>query len=174
MLTVTGVFNSSSDSEQAIRTLARSGFLVGSMSVAGPEGREFRKAVTQLLSKDPAKFAIRYGLAGATLGALLGVYASMALPAGHVLSGTPLISGLVGVALGTMIGILTGFMFDLGRQKYAAIVTTDVSTAGKTLVSVRTKDMTERFSAEAILEEWSAIETFVKAEPASKSSAPAA
>jgi hypothetical protein len=33
---------------------------------------------------------------------------------------------------------------------------------------VRAKNQAERFSAEAILEEWGTIETFVKAEDASK------
>jgi len=168
MFIVTGVFNNRTDAKEAIRTLGRSGFLAERLSIAASDAREFRRAVAQLFAKDDSKFTVWYGLAGATLGAALGVYASIALPAAHILAGTPLFSGLIGVVLGTMFGTLTGFVFDLSTQDYRARVRKDALTAARIMVCVRTSNQTERFSAEAILEEWGTVETFVKAVDASK------
>ena len=152
---VFGIYASQTAADDAIDTLARSGFPVSDVSVLAPEALGHRDMGTEKSTKAP-EGATAGASAGAVLGGTLGLLAgigALAIPGvGPLIAAGPIMAALAGMGVGGAVGGLTGALLGVGIPEFEAKRYEGRVKKGGILLSVHCDTSAEIKRAKEILE----------------------
>jgi hypothetical protein len=159
---VFGIYQTRDQAEDVVSTLTQNGYRPEDISVLmsdNPGTKDFAHEKHTKAPEAGAAGAVVGGLAGGTLGLLVGL-GSLAIPGvGPLIAAGPIVAALAGVgAGGTVVGVISALV-GLGIPEYEAVRYEGLIREGRVLVSVhcdnsewagRAKDILERTGAQDI------------------------
>src|ERR1700726_4611199 len=150
---VVGISSSRSGVENAVVALKEAGFQHSDVSVLLPENLGSKEIATEKNTKAPEGATTGAGsgaVIGGTLGWLVGI-GSLAIPGlGPFIAAGPIMAALAGAGVGAAAGGLTGALIGMGIPEYEAKRYEGKVKDGNVLMSVHTRDATERDRAKEI------------------------
>ena len=150
-----GITRTREQAERIVSVLKTSGFRDNDISVLMPDKSGTRDFAHEQNTKAPEGTAIGAsagGVAGGTLGLLVGIGA-LAIPGlGPFIAAGPIMAALSGVAVGATVGGISGALIGMGIPEFEAKRYEGKVTAGNVLISVHTEDSDQRKLAREILE----------------------
>ncbi len=139
---VFGIVSSQSNAENVVNELNRAGFSRGDISVLFPDKEGTRDFAHEKNTKAPegaVAGAGTGGVAGGTLGLLVGIGA-LAIPGlGPLIAAGPLLAALSGAAVGAAVGGLAGALVGMGIPELEAKAYEGKIKDGNILISVHTE-----------------------------------
>ena len=140
---VFGIVSSQSNAENVVNELNRAGFSSGDISVLFPDKEGTRDFAHEKNTKAPegaVAGAGTGGVAGGTLGLLVGIGA-LAIPGlGPLIAAGPLLAALSGAAVGAAVGGLAGALVGMGIPELEAKAYEGKIRDGNILISVHAED----------------------------------
>src|SRR5580700_454327 len=150
---VFGIYSSRSAVEAALTHLREAGFAGTDVSVLLPENLGPKELTTEKATKAPEGTAAGAGsgaVLGVALGWLVGIGA-LAIPGlGPFIAAGPIMAALAGIGVGGAVGGFVGALVGLGIPEYEAKRYEGKVKDGNILMSVHTKDGTQRDRAKQI------------------------
>ena len=171
--TVFGLFATIDTAKSSVDQIAANGFAASDISILLPDRSSRESATTP---PDVPEAAVASASTGSIVGGGLGLLAGLGelvLPGfGPLVAAGPLMTTLLGVAVGGTLGGLVGALIDLGMPEYEAKLYEGSVREGGILLAVRCPEPSQIESAQKLLEACGAREVACSSEEISETGAP--
>src|SRR6201997_3831759 len=171
---VFGIYNNTSQAEQAVDRILAAGFSQNDISVLLPDAQSSKEFAHEKNTKAPEGTATGVttgGVVGGTLGLLAGIGA-LAIPGvGPLIAAGPIMAALAGLGVGGAVGGIVGALVGMGIPEYEAKRYEGAVKGGGTLLSVHCDTSEQVDVAKTSLKETGAKDISSTSEASSKDAA---